>query len=64
MVENVVCISAKMDLGVEFDAEYDGADRFVKNCGKSANFGPLWGPKRAFVTFWPYKCAWNHIISW
>ena len=25
---------AKMDLGVEFDAEYDGANRFVENFGQ------------------------------
>ena len=31
-----------MDLGVQFDAEYDGADRFVENSAQSAHFGPLW----------------------
>ena len=50
-------ILAKMDLGVQFDAEYDGADRFVKNYAQSAHFGPLWGPKWSFGTFWPNKCA-------
>ena len=34
----------KMDFGVEFDAEYNGANRFLENCGQSAHFGPLWGP--------------------
>ena len=54
---NGVCILAKMDLGVEFDAEYDGADRFVENCAESAHFGPLWGPKWASGTVWPNKYA-------
>ena len=50
----MICISAKMDVhvGVEFDAEYNGADRFVENCVESAHFGSFWGLKWAFVTFW------------
>ena len=38
---NGVYILAKMDLEVEFDAEYDGADWFVENCVESAILGQL-----------------------
>ena len=43
-VGNGVHFFLKMDSMVDFDAEYDGADRFLKKGAQSAQFGPNRGP--------------------
>jgi len=43
-VGNGVHFFLKMDSNVEFDAESDGADRFLKKGAQSAHFGPNRGP--------------------
>ena len=45
-VGNGVHLFLKMDSKVEFDAESDGADRFLKKGAQSAHFGPNRGPDR------------------
>ena len=39
-VGNGVHLFLQMDSKVEFDAESDGVDRFLKNGAQSAHFGP------------------------
>ena len=44
----VAHILLRMDLEVNFGAEYDGADHFVKSRAQSAHVGPSFGLEWAF----------------